>query len=79
LHEIHLLPALPSAWSEGCVRGLRARGGFELVELAWREGRLVTVTIRSHLGGACVVRVGTLRATFATSPGQVLALGAELQ
>ena len=40
--EIELLPALPRAWPAGTVRGVRARGGFEL-DIAWREGELSTV------------------------------------
>ena len=41
---IHLLPALPQEWRDGTVRGLRARGGYE-VDMVWREGRLFKVSI----------------------------------
>ena len=64
-HEdaIVLLPALPAAWSSGEVRGLRARGGFE-VGIRWREGRPVEASLRSTVGGTCRVRgAGGLRPT----------------
>ncbi len=53
--EVHLLPALSAAWASGQVRGLRARGGFEL-DLEWRGGRVARGTIRSRLGGVCRLR-----------------------
>jgi alpha-L-fucosidase 2 len=49
---VHLLPALPDAWrGYGSVTGLRARGGFEVIELVWRDGKVVKVVIRSQFGG----------------------------
>ncbi len=53
--EIDILPALPTSWGEGEVRGLRARGGFE-VGLRWSGGRLRQATVLSTLGGPCRVR-----------------------
>ncbi len=53
--EIELLPALPSAWPSGSVRGLCARGGF-VVDIAWRSGGLVSVTITSRHGDGALVR-----------------------
>jgi alpha-L-fucosidase 2 len=53
--EVHLLPALPKAWPVGCVKGLRARGGYE-VDITWQSGRLTRAVVRSSRGGACRVR-----------------------
>jgi len=55
---IHLLPALPPAWSSGSVSGLRARGGFE-VDMAWTEGRLSTGRVKSEHGAPCSLRCAT--------------------
>ena len=52
---LHLLPALPDAWSEGRVSGLMARGGFE-VTMEWSDGRLQKARIKSHLGGNLRIR-----------------------
>ena len=54
--EIYLLPALPTEWNEGYVKGLRARGGFG-IDLQWRKGALAKAVIHSTIGG--VVRVRT--------------------
>jgi alpha-L-fucosidase 2 len=56
---VHLLPALPDVWPAGAVRGLRARGGFELVALEWAQGKLAKVAIKSTLGGNLRLRAYT--------------------
>ena len=55
LGEIHLLPALPDAWKQGEVRGLRAQGAFE-VSIRWRNGQLQSAVIQSKKGGLCQLR-----------------------
>lgn len=52
---IYLLPALPSLWPEGEVKGLRARGGFE-IDMAWSQGRIKQLVVKSSIGGNCRLR-----------------------
>ena len=52
---VHLLPALPDSWSQGSVRGLRARGGF-VVDEQWQQGRLRQAVVRSTIGGTLRLR-----------------------
>lgn len=55
--SVFLLPALPDVWKNGSVTGLRARGGFEIVEMKWQDSKLVKVVIKSTLGGVLQLRV----------------------
>lgn len=55
INELHLLPALPDAWPRGVIRGLRARGAFEL-QIAWTDGKLLGADIRSLAGNKCRLR-----------------------
>lgn len=53
-NEIRLLPALPTAWDEGSVTGLKARGNFE-ISMQWNENRLQRATIKSNAGGKTII------------------------
>jgi alpha-L-fucosidase 2 len=76
--EIHLLPALPKAWSTGSVAGLRARGGFE-IDIAWKDSKLTQATFRSQRGNPCTVRYGDKVITFSTETGATYRLGGTLE
>jgi alpha-L-fucosidase 2 len=67
---LQLLPALPDAWPTGFVKGLRARGGFE-VSISWDKGEIVEAEIYSHSGGLCSVQIDALvKSEFQTVIGK---------
>ena len=53
---VHIIPALPDVWKGGSVTGLRARGGFDIVSLEWKNGNVVKVILKSNLGGQLRLR-----------------------
>jgi alpha-L-fucosidase 2 len=76
--ELELLPALPSAWPSGSIKGLRGRGRFE-VDLVWSGGQLTGVTIRSLSGAPCAVRYGTNRVNLVIAAGHARHLDGALK
>ena len=78
--SIELLPALPSAWPAGQVSGLRARGGF-IVDVKWRDGRLLGARIEAVRGGSRTATVlhGERTAKIKLRPGRSVWLDAELR
>ncbi len=63
--EIQLLPALPKAWPTGNVKGLIARGNFE-ISMDWKDGKVAGLIVKSRAGGVCKLRVpNALKADFA--------------
>jgi alpha-L-fucosidase 2 len=70
LGVVELLPALPKAWPTGSVRGLRARGGYE-VDIEWKNGLLTRALVRgvSNGPGKCAVRYGKETRTLEIARG----------
>ena len=67
--EIHLLPALPPSWSDGEVKGLRARGGYT-VDITWKDGVLLYATITPDFTGKETVRYGDKRKKVSFKAGK---------
>jgi alpha-L-fucosidase 2 len=75
--EIHLLPTLPDAWTDGFVRGLRARGAFE-VNIGWKNGGLMFADIYSTKGGTVRVRYKSKTKTIETRGDHLYRLDPDL-
>ena len=69
--KIVLLPALPSVWKDGTVKGLQCRGGFILEELTWKDGKPATVKVRSNAGGKLNITWNGKDQTLDTKSGKV--------
>ncbi len=74
--EIHLLPALPSAWKEGTIRGLRARGGFTVDE-TWINGKLVKAVIIPDFTGQTRIRYEDKTINVITTAGKEIRISPE--
>ncbi|MEN8121847.1 MAG: glycoside hydrolase family 95-like protein, partial [Bacteroidota bacterium] len=75
--EIYLLPALPEKWPDGNVKGLRARGNFE-VDIEWTNGKLVSAKIVSGSGNKCKIRYKETIIDLKTEKGKIYNLDTEL-
>lgn len=76
--DLHLLPALPSAWPAGSVNGLRARGSCE-VSIKWANGKLVAATLTGSAAGKRTVRYGERVASVMLTPGKPVHLDHDLR
>jgi alpha-L-fucosidase 2 len=74
--EIHLLPALPKAWPDGKVTGLRVRGGFT-VDLSWKDGKLTEAIIHPGFMKQCILRYGDRVKTLPAGSGAAITMIAD--
>ncbi|TCD10390.1 glycoside hydrolase family 95 protein [Pedobacter frigidisoli] len=54
--ELQFLPALPDKWAFGSIQGLKARGNFEITDLQWKNGKVISLSIKSLSGEDCIIR-----------------------
>ena len=78
LNAIDILPALPSAIPDGHIRGVRARGGFDL-DFEWKEGKLISLKVLSNSGYALALRYGDKTFSAPTKKGEILLFNQELK
>lgn len=78
LGYIQLLPALPSAWPDGNISGLKARGNFE-IDMAWQDGRLLEAVVTSNKGLPLILDYQGTRIKLDTEPGDVLRFNGDLE
>lgn len=74
---INLLPALPSAWPDGKVKGLCARGGF-IVDMEWKDGELLRASIRSENGFPLKAKYKGYTVEMDTEAGRIYRMDGEL-
>ena len=76
--RVYLLPALPGGWPTGSIKGLRARGGFE-VDISWKDGQLVEASVRSLLGNPLALQCGEKMVRLQPRKGRTVRFGANLE
>jgi len=76
--RITFLPATPERWTEGSVKGLRARGGFE-VDIYWKNGQLLKADVRSVIGNTLKIKYQDITIEYPAKPGEKFTLNGKLQ
>ena len=75
---LELLPALPTAWKDGSVKGLKSRGGFEL-NITWKDGALLKAEVLASKNGLCKIRYGTKLQSVEMKANQKLSISADFE